>query len=195
MIDIFTPFEKKEKKRMASRTRLYYHEQKLKRFQDHLKQGTYPKRVRLSPYPKMKTPKGQALIDEACDEVKQIMLIQMIAEAPQALAQEQKVYKSLEEKKPKTKEEKQAIKIKTLQKELNCMRAQLSDLLREKDIKNECLPKVNQSTQYGELDGVTQNLPEQVFSPQTTSESSVTTGYEFGESRGTHSSRTDLIDG
>jgi len=192
MIDIFTPFEKEEKKkRIFSRARLQYYEQKLKRLQVHLKQGTYPKCVRLSRYPKMKTSKGQTLIHEACDEVKQIILIQMIDETQQTLAQEEKLFK----KKPKTKEEKQAIEIKALQKELNDMRAQISDLLREKDIKSECLPKGNQSIQDGELNAVSQNLSEQVFSPQTTSESSVTTGYECGESRGTHSSRTALIDG
>jgi len=95
----------------------------------------------------MKTFKGQALIHEACDEVKQILLIQMINETQQALTQEEKLYK----KKPKTKEEKQAIKIKALQKELNDLRA---DLQREKDIKSECLLKGNQSTQDGELNAV-----------------------------------------
>ena len=122
----------KKKKRLASRARLQYNEQKLKSFQDHLKQGTYPKHLRLSPYPKMKTPQGQALIKKACDEVKQIMLLEMTNEA-----QEQKVYKSLQEKKkkPKTMEEKQALKIKTLQKELNDLRVQLSDWMKESPAK------------------------------------------------------------
>ena len=136
--------EEKRKLRVASRAKLYYHERKLKEFQEHLKRGTYPKNMRLRPYPKMKTPQGQDLIHEACEEVQKIMLIQMVEEEQQALTQEQKVYKSLHEKtwKPKPKEE----IIKTLQKELKSMRAQLSKLQKERN--NESPPNVNQSTQY-----------------------------------------------
>ena len=122
-----------KKKRLASRARLQYHEKKLKSFQDHLKQGTYPKQLRLSPYPKMKTEKGQALIKKACDKVKQMILLEMTNEAQEELTQEQKVYKSLQEKKPKTTEQKQALKIKTLQKELTCLRTQLSEWMKEKE--------------------------------------------------------------
>ena len=116
--------EETRKRRMTSRAKLYYHERKLKELQTHLERGTTPKTLRLKPYPKMKTPQGQALIHEACDEVQKIMLIQMVEEEQQALAQAQKDYKSLQEKKPRKKED----IIKALQKELKFMRAQLLKL-------------------------------------------------------------------
>ena len=70
----------------------------------------------------MKTPEGQALIHEACQEVQKIMLVQMTEEEQQALTQAQKEYLSLHEKtwKPKPKEE----IIKTLQNRLESMQAQ-----------------------------------------------------------------------
>ena len=68
----------------------------------------------------MKTPQGQALIHEACDEVQKIMLIQMVEEERQALAQAQKEYKSLQ----KPKED----RIKSLRKEVKSLRAQLLKL-------------------------------------------------------------------
>ena len=86
----------------------------------------------------MKTPQGQALIIEACDEVQKIMLIQMVEEERQALAQAQNDYKSLQEKKPPKKAE----IIKALQQEIKSMRAQLSTL--------QTPPTVNQSTQTSE---------------------------------------------
>ena len=127
--------EEKRKLRMISRAKLHYHERKLKEFQTHLKRGTTPKTLRLKSYPKMKTLEGQTLIHEACDEVQKIMLIQMVEEERQALTQAQKTYKSLQEKtwKPKPKEE----IIKTLQKELESRRAQLSKRTFETNAPNE----------------------------------------------------------
>ena len=105
-----------EKQRAA--TKLYYHERKLKTLQSHLERGTIPKTLRLKTFPNMKTPEGQALIHEACDEVQKLMLIQMVEEQRQALAQAQKEYKSLPKKDT----------IKSLRKELKSLRAQLLKL-------------------------------------------------------------------
>ena len=107
-----------EKQRAA--TKLCYHERKLKALQSHLERGTIPKTLRLKTIPKMKTPQGQALIHEACDEVQKIMLIQMVEEQRQALAQAQKEYQSLQKPKEDT--------IKSLQKELKSLRTQLLKL-------------------------------------------------------------------
>ena len=107
-----------EKQRAA--TKLCYHERKLKALQSHLERGTIPKTLRLKTFPKMKTPQGQALIHEACDEVQKIMLIQMVEEQRQALAQAQKEYQSLQKPKEDT--------IKSLRKEIKSLRAQLLKL-------------------------------------------------------------------
>ena len=68
----------------------------------------------------MKTPQGQALVHEACDEVQKIMLIQMVEEQRHALAQAQKEYQSVQKPKEDT--------IKSLQKELKSLRTQLLKL-------------------------------------------------------------------
>ena len=116
--------EEKRKRRMISRAKLRYHERKLRELHTHLDQGTTPKSLKLKASVNMKTPEGQSLIHEACKEVQKIMLIQMAEEEQQALTQAQKEYQSLQEKtwKPKPKEE----IIKTLRKELESMRAQLT---------------------------------------------------------------------
>jgi len=105
----------------------------------------------------MKTEKGQALIKKACDKVKQMILLEMTNEAQEELTQEQKVYKSLQEKKPKTTEQKQTLKIKALQKELTCLRTQISEWMKEKESL-----KVN----AGEPDGLVLSAP--VSNPQIT---------------------------
>ena len=87
-----------------------YHERKLKVLQSHLDQGTFPKNLRL------KTPEGKALLHDACEKVRKMMLIQMVKEQKQALAQAQKEVQSL----PKD--------IKTLQKELKALRTRLRKL-------------------------------------------------------------------
>ena len=112
--------EEVRKLRAASQAKLFYRERKLKELQSHLERGTTPKTLRLKSFPKMKTPQGQALIHEACDEVQKLMLIQMVEEERQALAQAQKEYKSLQEPKEDT--------IKSLRKELKSLRAQLLKL-------------------------------------------------------------------
>ena len=104
-----------EKQRAA--TKVGYHERKLKALQSHLERGTIPKTLRLKTFPKMKTSQGQALIREACDEVQKMMLIQMVEEQKQALAQAQKEYQSFQKPKEDT--------IKSLQKELKSLRTQL----------------------------------------------------------------------
>ena len=114
--------EEKRKQRLISRALLSYHERKLRELHVHLDQGTFPKSLKLKASVNMKTPEGQALIHEACQEVQKIMLIQMAEEEQQALTHAQKEYQSLHEKtwKPKPKEE----IIKTLQNRLESMQAQ-----------------------------------------------------------------------
>ena len=107
-----------EKQRAA--TKACYHERKLKALQSHVERGTIPKTLRLKTFPKMKTSQGQALVHEACDEVQKIMLIQMVEEQRQALAQARKEYQSLQKPKEDT--------IKSLQKELKSLRTRLLKL-------------------------------------------------------------------
>jgi len=54
---------KNRQKRLAIQARIKYREQTIKTFQRHLKQGTFPKRMKsIKPYPKMCSPECQAIV-------------------------------------------------------------------------------------------------------------------------------------
>jgi len=68
---------------------LKYREQTIKAFQRHLKQGTFPKRMKsIRPFPKVNTTEGQAIVNAACNEVQRVILDQMLVEEQQKLTQE-----------------------------------------------------------------------------------------------------------
>ena len=94
--------------------RVHRHERKLRTLYSHLDGGTFPKSLGIKTFPKMKTSQGQAIIQEACEEVKQLLLIQMVEEQKHALAQAQKEVKSCPLE-----------MIKSLRKEIKSLRAQL----------------------------------------------------------------------
>ena len=100
--------------KMTSGAKLSHHERTLRELHSHLERGTFPNTLRLKSFPKMKTPQGQALVHEACQEVQKIMLIQMVEEQKQALAQAQKEVKNCPLE-----------RIKSLRKEIKSLRAQL----------------------------------------------------------------------
>ena len=110
--------------RIMEKQKLYRRERKLKTLQSHLDRGTVPKTLRLKTSPKMKTSQGQALIQEACEEVKQLMLIQMVEEQKQALAQAHKEVQRFQ---------KPVDTIKSLRKEIKSLRAQLLKLQTTED--------------------------------------------------------------
>ena len=101
--------------------KVYRRERKLRTLQSHLDGGTFPKCLGIKTFPHLKTSQGQAIIEEACNEVKQLILIQMIEEQRFALAQTQKEVKSCPLE-----------MIKTLRKEIKSLRARLKQAEREK---------------------------------------------------------------
>ena len=101
---------------------LYRRERKMKTLQSHLDRGTFPKTLKIKTFPKMKTPEGQAVIQEACEEVQQLMLIQMVEEQRQALAQAQKEVQSCPVE-----------TIKSLREEIKSLRARLLKLQTAED--------------------------------------------------------------
>ena len=89
---------KNRQKRLALQARIKYREQTIKAFQRHLKQGTFPKRMKsIKPFPKMNTSEGQAIVNDACEQVQKVILDQMLAEEQQKLAQEQTLFETLKE--------------------------------------------------------------------------------------------------
>jgi len=93
-----TVLRKNRQKRLALQARLKYREQSIKSFQRHLKHGTFPKRMKsIKPFPKMNTPEGQAIVNEACEHVQKVILDQMLVEEQQKLIQEQALFETLKE--------------------------------------------------------------------------------------------------
>ena len=76
--------------------RIKYRENALKGFKQHLKQGTFPRRMKsIKPYPKMNTPEAQNVVNAACEEVNKIILDQLIQEQTLKLKQDQDCYQTL----------------------------------------------------------------------------------------------------
>ena len=68
-------------KLMTIQARIKYREKVIKAFRKHLKNGTFPKRMKsLRPYPKMTSHEPQAIVNAACDQVQCVILDQMILE-------------------------------------------------------------------------------------------------------------------
>ena len=81
---------------MAIHARIKYREKVIKALRKHLKQGTFPKRMRsIRPYPKMNSPEAQSIVNTACDQVQCVILDQMIQDEEKKLTQEQEQYKTL----------------------------------------------------------------------------------------------------
>jgi len=83
-------------KRMTIKARIKYREHALKTFRKHLKNGTFPQRMKsIKPYPKMNSPEAQAVVNAACDQVKCMILDQMIQEEERKLTEDQESYEVL----------------------------------------------------------------------------------------------------
>ena len=84
-----TMLKEKRQKRMAVQARIKYREQVIKTFRKHLKNGTFPKRMKsIKPYPKMGSPETQAIVNAACDQVQCVILDQMIQDEEKKLVQD-----------------------------------------------------------------------------------------------------------
>ena len=85
-------------KLMTIQARIKYREKVIKSFRKHLKNGTFPKRMKsLRPYPKMTSHEAQAIVNAACDQVQCVILDQMILEEQKKLTQDQEHYDTLKE--------------------------------------------------------------------------------------------------
>ena len=85
-------------KLMTIKARMRYREQAIKGFRKHLKNGTFPKRMKsIKPYPKMSSPEAQAIVDAACDQVQCVILDQMIQEEEETLSRDQDSYQTLKD--------------------------------------------------------------------------------------------------
>ena len=93
---------KNRQKRMTVQARIKYRERTIKAFRNHLKNGTFPKRMKsIKPYPKMGSPEAQTIANAACDQVQCVILDQMVLEEQKKLAQDQEQYQTLKEQRLK----------------------------------------------------------------------------------------------
>lgn len=78
--------------------RITNREKALRGFKQHLKNGTFPKRMKsLKPYPKMENPQAQTLVNEACEKVERVMLDQKIQDYERKLQGDRASLQSLKD--------------------------------------------------------------------------------------------------
>ena len=81
---------------MTLKARIKYQQRSLQDFKKHVKNGTFPKRMKsIRPYPKMETPEAQAAVNAACDQVQCVILDQVILETERKLKQDKDTCQSL----------------------------------------------------------------------------------------------------
>ena len=80
-------------KLMTIKDRIKYRLHTIKGFRKHLKNCTFTQRMKsIKPYPKMSSPEAQAIVSAAYDQVKSVILDQMIQEEGKKLSQDQDKY-------------------------------------------------------------------------------------------------------
>ena len=83
-------------KLMILKARIRYREHVIKIFIKHLKNGTFPQRMKsIKRYPKMGSPESQKIVDAACDQVQCVILDIMILDKEKKLTADQETYKTI----------------------------------------------------------------------------------------------------
>lgn len=83
-------------KRTTIKARIKYREHALRTFRKHLKNDTFPQRMKsINPYPKMNSPQAKAVVNAACDQVQCVILDEMIQEEEKKLSDDQENYEVL----------------------------------------------------------------------------------------------------
>ena len=78
--------------------RIKHREQAIRGLNQHLKNGTLPKRMKsLKPYPTMETPEAQAVVNEACQQVHKVMLEQRMQDYERKLLQDRASLQTLKD--------------------------------------------------------------------------------------------------
>ena len=78
--------------------RIKHREKAIQGFQQHLRNGTFPKRMKsLKPYPTMETPETQAVVNEACQQAEKVLMGQRIQEYERKLQEDRTSLQALKE--------------------------------------------------------------------------------------------------
>ena len=118
---------------MALKARIKYREHALQDYKQHLKNGTFPKRIKsIKPYPTMDTPEAQAKVNEACQQVDKIILDHMIQEQERKLKEDQDSLQTIKKTCSQQRQQHKARKLEPamvhLQRELKELQAKYTEL-------------------------------------------------------------------
>ena len=101
-----------QQKRMTIKAKIKYREHSLQQLSGHLKNGTFPKRMKsIKPYPQMDTPEAQAIVNAACDQVQGVILGQMIQEQALKLKQDRDSCENLKKERLQQRQQRKARKL------------------------------------------------------------------------------------
>lgn len=121
-----------KQKQVVLHARIKYRENAIRGFQQHLKNGTFPKRMTsLKPYPKMESPEAQARVNEACQQADRVVLEQRVQDYECKLQQDRASLQALKEARREHRQHKTKRKEPTvlqLQQELRDLQAQYKEL-------------------------------------------------------------------
>ena len=93
-------------------TRIKYREAAIQGLNQHLKNGTFPKRMKsLKPYPTMETPETQAVVNEACQQAEKVLIAQRIQEYERKLQQDRTSLQTLKETRRQQRQQRIASKV------------------------------------------------------------------------------------
>ena len=117
-------------------TRIKYREAVIQGLNQHLKNGTFPKRMKsLKPYPTMENPETQAKVNEACQQAEKVLIEQRIQDYEVKLQQDRTSLQTLKETRREQRQQavKQRQQRKTWKKEPTVL--QLQQELRDLQVK------------------------------------------------------------
>ena len=92
-------------------TRMKYREAAIQGLNQHLKNGTFPKRMKsLKPYPTMETPETQAVVNEACQQAEKVLIAQRIQEYERKLQEDRASLQTFKETRRQQRQQRMASK-------------------------------------------------------------------------------------
>ena len=126
-----------QQKQIALKARIKYREHSLQHLSGHLKNGTFPKRMKsIKPYPKMDTPQAQTIVNQACQHVDKVILGQMIQDQALKFKQDQDSLQTMKKARLQQRQQRKAerdpknsmITVVQLQRELRDLQAKYTEL-------------------------------------------------------------------
>ena len=135
-------------------TRIKYREAAIQGLKDHLKNDTFPKRMKsLKPYPTMETSQAQTVVNQACQQVERVILDQRMQEYERKLQQDRASLQTLKETRRQQRQQRKAapppkpsktVSVSQLQQELRDLQAKYTELSQKL---NPIKPKLEQDPQ------------------------------------------------